>query len=63
MPTHSWVELQYMPVIVTEEANGDLHVEARDTAIEVAKTEAIHGCWVCNTPLSIESFKTECDGS
>jgi hypothetical protein len=49
-----------MPVIVSEEDNGDLKVEVSDDALEVADEEAMHGCWFCNAPLSIESFKTEC---
>jgi hypothetical protein len=57
---HLWVELRHMPVIVSEEDNGDLKVEVSDDALEVADEEAMHGCWFCNAPLSIESFKTEC---
>lgn len=60
---HQWVELTYMPVEVTEsEENGErgLRVAALNSSIELAAQDRIYACWHCSTPLSMESFNTDC---
>lgn len=58
---HIWVELRYVPLIVTEDPTGDsFTVEVSDQALETADEQAMHGCWLCNMPLTFESIRTEC---
>lgn len=57
---HLWVELRHVPLIVTEQTNGDLLVEVSDSELELADEAAMHGCWFCHVPLTQASFSTEC---
>ena len=58
---HMWVSMSYTPIIVEPNADGSLVVSVSDAAGEVAKEEALLGCWFCYTPLNAESFNTKCD--
>ena len=57
---HLWVELRFVPVIVTPNEEGDITIEVEDHSLKIADEEALYGCWTCDTPLTAESFKTEC---
>jgi hypothetical protein len=57
---HMWVSFTYTPLIVEPQDNGSLKISANDSAIETAVDEAMMGCWFCYTPLTVDSFNTEC---
>lgn len=67
MTKHRWVELQYIPVEVEEVTMPDgevtMAITSEDGADDVAKEEAMHGCWFCNTPLTLENHDDECPGA
>lgn len=64
MTKHAWVELQYMPVEAEiDEDTGDVTITSSQEAVQVAQEEAIHGCFICNQPLTTETAGTECPGS
>lgn len=60
MASHSWVEIQYVPVTVEVVAGGSLQTYASEEGLEIAADDAVYGCWHCNVPLSPESFAQEC---
>lgn len=57
---HSWVSIQYSPVEAELETDGSLTVTESIEADEIAKDDAALGCWFCHTPLTTQSFGTEC---
>lgn len=60
MGKHMWVSFQYTPVVIEEQSDGSLKVEAELEAVEVAEEQAVIGCWFCHTNLTTESYNTEC---
>ena len=61
---HVWVALQY--VMVDIEPNPDNPDELRwsvtEAADELARDEAVVGCWVCEEMLTPHTYNTECPG-
>lgn len=57
---HMWVSMQYTPLQVEKGDDGNLSVYASDDALQVSDEEAKMGCWFCHTPLSTETFDTQC---
>lgn len=55
--------MAYTPVEVSQKSDGSLDVHEPETAAEVAKDEALLGCWFCFTPLDTDTFGTPCPGS
>lgn len=60
MKLHMWVSMQYTPLDVERTDNGTIIVTAAEAAISTAEEDAMMGCWFCHTPLTSESFDTEC---
>lgn len=59
---HMWVQMTYTPIEVTPKPDGTLDVHESEAAAEVAKDEALYGCWFCFTPLGTDTFGTPCSG-
>lgn len=55
-----WVALSYTPITVEVQENGSLHTFTTELGDQIAREESILGCWNCLTPLSAESYDTEC---
>ena len=62
MSTHLWVALQYTPIVVELDPDGTLHTSTEPVADEVAREDSVLGCLFCDTPLTTETFGTECAG-
>lgn len=60
MTDHMWVKYTYAPIQVEEDENGNLDTFVTDTQEQVAQEDAKFGCFHCNEPLTVESYKTEC---
>lgn len=59
---HMWVQMTYTPIEVTPKLDGTLDVHESETAAEIAKDQALLGCWFCFTPLGTDTFGTPCSG-
>jgi hypothetical protein len=54
--------MTYQPIIV--EAEGEnLHTYTTEVQEEASREDAVLGCWICDIPLTLDSFNTECAGS
>lgn len=60
MSKHQWVSMQYTPLEIEQQPDGTLEVSATEVAIELSEEQALMGCWHCHTPLTAESYETEC---
>ncbi len=56
-----WVRMTYVPIDVERTQSDSITITVSDSAQEIAEEEAMYGCWVCHTPLDVESFGTSCD--
>jgi len=61
MNKHLWVQLAMVPIEVELQPNGHLHTFVTEGALESAEEDTRLGCWFCYTPLTTETFNTECN--
>lgn len=60
---HVWVAIQYQPVEVTQNADGDFEVHTTELADEISRDEAAIGCWICEQDLDANTYNEECPGA
>jgi hypothetical protein len=58
---HMWVALMYLPIDVEPQENGNLDTSFTVTADDLAHEDAKLCCWNCLTPLTTDTFSTECE--
>jgi hypothetical protein len=61
MNDHVWVMFTYTLIEVEQLADGTLHTFTTEQSDEIARDEGKLGCFHCSTPLTSESFATECN--
>jgi len=61
MKQHTWVTMSWSPIMVEPQPDGSLSVFVADDQAEAATEQSLEGCWFCHTPLTPESFYTECE--
>lgn len=60
MTKHTWVQMTMTVIEVEKQDNGNLHTYASFDAEDTANEQSEMGCAFCGTPLTIDTFDTEC---
>lgn len=63
MAGHIWVEMKYTPIKAHVNDQGRVETHADEISREVAESEKVMGCWVCDLPLNEDTINSECNPS
>lgn len=65
--SHMWVEMQVLPInverVVLEDGEEALITSSTEHQEQFANDDAVHGCYVCNAPLNLDTIESSCPGA